>query len=136
MSERPLAIVPAWRWWTGLLLVAAVAVYLSSLAYAEGLPQVFRVVPQFDKVVHFTVAGLLASFLDGALGRRALFAGSRLAVPLAAVLALGTVAALFWAVRSGQFEDLEGPAHRILMDDDTLASERSPERSPERPPEP
>ena len=88
MSERPLAIVPAWRWWTGLLLVAAVAVYLSSLAYAEGLPQVFRVVPQFDKVVHFTVAGLLASFLDGALGRRALFAGSRLAVPLAAVLVL------------------------------------------------
>ena len=37
-----------------------------------------------------------------------------LLVPLAAVLALGTVAALFWAVRSGQFEDLEGPAHRIL----------------------
>ena len=41
-----------------------------------------------------------------------------LLVPLAAVLAMGTVAALFWAVRSGQFEDLEGPAHRILMDDD------------------
>ena len=41
-----------------------------------------------------------------------------LLVPLAAVLALGTVAALFWAVRSGQFEDLEGPAHRILMDED------------------
>ncbi len=39
-------------------------------------------------------------------------------VPLAAVLALGTVAALFWAVRSGQFEDLEGPAHRILMEED------------------
>ena len=88
MSERPLAIVPAWRWWTGLLLVGAVAVYLSSLAYAEGLPHVFRVIPQFDKVVHFTVAGLLASFLDGALGRRVLFGGSRLAVPLGAVLIL------------------------------------------------
>ncbi|MGD9788122.1 MAG: cbb3-type cytochrome oxidase assembly protein CcoS [Sulfuricellaceae bacterium] len=24
----------------------------------------------------------------------------------------------FWAVRSGQFEDMEGPAQRILMDDD------------------
>jgi len=23
-----------------------------------------------------------------------------------------------WAVRTGQFDDLEGPAHRILMDDD------------------
>lgn len=41
-----------------------------------------------------------------------------LLVPLAAVLALGTVAALFWAVRSGQFEDLVGPAHRILLDED------------------
>lgn len=26
---------------------------------------------------------------------------------------------LVWAVRSGQFEDMEGPAHSILMDDDT-----------------
>ena len=23
-----------------------------------------------------------------------------------------------WSVKSGQFDDLEGPAHRILMDDD------------------
>jgi nitrogen fixation-related uncharacterized protein len=23
-----------------------------------------------------------------------------------------------WVVHSGQFDDLEGPAHRILMDDD------------------
>jgi len=23
-----------------------------------------------------------------------------------------------WAVKSGQFEDMEGPAHRILMDDE------------------
>jgi len=26
--------------------------------------------------------------------------------------------AFFWAAKSGQFEDLEGPAHEILMDDD------------------
>lgn len=25
---------------------------------------------------------------------------------------------VLWAVRSGQFDDLEGPAQRILMDDD------------------
>lgn len=25
---------------------------------------------------------------------------------------------IFWAIKSGQFEDLEGPAQRILMDDD------------------
>ena len=28
------------------------------------------------------------------------------------------VAAFLWAIRSGQFDDLEGPAHRILLDDD------------------
>ncbi len=26
--------------------------------------------------------------------------------------------AFFWSVRTGQFDDLEGPAHRILHDDD------------------
>jgi cbb3-type cytochrome oxidase maturation protein len=25
---------------------------------------------------------------------------------------------LFWAIRSGQFDDLEGHGHQILMDDD------------------
>ncbi len=37
-------------------------------------------------------------------------------------MALGVVGVAFWAfvwaVRNGQFDDLEGPAHRILMDDD------------------
>ena len=25
---------------------------------------------------------------------------------------------IWWAIRSGQFDDMEGPAQRILMDDD------------------
>ena len=25
---------------------------------------------------------------------------------------------IFWAIKSGQFEDMEGPSQRILMDDD------------------
>lgn len=25
---------------------------------------------------------------------------------------------IFWAIKSGQYDDLEGPAQRILMDDD------------------
>jgi cbb3-type cytochrome oxidase maturation protein len=41
-----------------------------------------------------------------------------LLVPLSLVLVGGIVWAFFWAVRSGQFDDLEGPAHQILMDDD------------------
>ena len=47
-------------------------------------------------------------------------------IPLAALLSGLIVAALVWAVRSGQFEDLEGPAHRILMEED---SPRNPERA-------
>ena len=32
---------------------------------------------------------------------------------------------LLWAVRSGQFDDLEGPAHRILMDEDRVLGDDS-----------
>ena len=41
-----------------------------------------------------------------------------LLIPLGVVILAPAVWAFVWAVRSGQFEDLEGPAHRILMDDD------------------
>jgi cbb3-type cytochrome oxidase maturation protein len=41
-----------------------------------------------------------------------------LLIPLALVLLGIAIWAFMWAVRSGQFDDLEGPAHRILMDDD------------------
>ena len=41
-----------------------------------------------------------------------------LLVLLAVVLAGVMAWAFFWSVKSGQFDDLEGPAHRILMDDD------------------
>jgi cbb3-type cytochrome oxidase maturation protein len=39
-------------------------------------------------------------------------------IPGMILLGLVAVAGLFWAARSGQFDDLEGEAHRILMDDD------------------
>lgn len=41
-----------------------------------------------------------------------------LLIPLAAVLVAIIVVGFLWAVRSGQFDDLEGPAYSILMDDD------------------
>lgn len=41
-----------------------------------------------------------------------------LLIPLSLVLVAIIVAAILWAVKSRQFDDLEGPAHRILMDDD------------------
>ena len=39
-------------------------------------------------------------------------------IPLSVVLVAVIVTAFLWAIRSGQFDDLEGPAHRILRDDD------------------
>ncbi len=33
------------------------------------------------------------------------------------------VAVLFWAIRKGQYDDLEGDAHRILLDDDEPPTE-------------
>lgn len=40
-------------------------------------------------------------------------------IPLAIALLGIAVWAFFWAVRSGQFEDLDTPAVRILLDDDS-----------------
>ena len=42
-----------------------------------------------------------------------------LLIPLSVVLVFVIGAAFWWSVRSGQFDDLEGPAHRIIADDDT-----------------
>ncbi len=44
-----------------------------------------------------------------------------LLIPISLLLLSVIVVILFWAIRSGQFEDLEGPAHRILMDNDETA---------------
>ena len=48
-----------------------------------------------------------------------------LLIPLALMLAAAVIWVFFWAVRSGQFDDLEGPAHRILMDEEKIESRRS-----------
>lgn len=39
-------------------------------------------------------------------------------IPIALVLGLASLAAFFWALHGGQFEDLEGAANRILIDDE------------------
>ena len=39
-------------------------------------------------------------------------------IPIALLLGLAGLGAFLWALRSGQFEDLEGEASRILFDDD------------------
>jgi len=41
-----------------------------------------------------------------------------LLIPLSVALVFAIGAVLWWAVGSGQFDDLEGPAHELLTDDD------------------
>lgn len=45
-------------------------------------------------------------------------------IPGMLIVGLVMVGVLFWAARSGQFDDLEGDAHRILMDDDLRPKKR------------
>lgn len=41
-----------------------------------------------------------------------------LMIPMALLLGLGFVGAFLWATSKGQFDDLETPAHRILLDEE------------------
>jgi cbb3-type cytochrome oxidase maturation protein len=41
-----------------------------------------------------------------------------LLIPISMLIVAAMVWVFLWAVRSGQFDDLEGPAYSILMDDD------------------
>jgi cbb3-type cytochrome oxidase maturation protein len=45
-----------------------------------------------------------------------------LLIPLSVILVLLIGAGFWWSVKSGQFDDLEGPAHRILDDDDSAGA--------------
>ncbi len=39
-------------------------------------------------------------------------------IPIALVLGLAGLGAFMWSLKSGQFDDMEGAANRILFDDD------------------
>jgi cbb3-type cytochrome oxidase maturation protein len=47
--------------------------------------------------------------------------GLLLIIAAALLLGLGGLAAFLWSLKSGQYEDLDGAAARILLDDDTDA---------------
>ena len=47
-----------------------------------------------------------------------------LLIPLSVILVLLIGVVFWWSLRSGQFDDLEGPGYRILMDDDRAAREK------------
>lgn len=39
-------------------------------------------------------------------------------VPFSMFLLALAIAGFFWAIKAGQFDDMDSPAHRILFDDD------------------
>lgn len=41
-----------------------------------------------------------------------------LLIPVSVILVFGIAYIFWWSVRSGQFDDLEGPGFRVLMDED------------------
>ena len=54
-------------------------------------------------------------------------------IPLALVLGAAGLAAFLWSLKSGQYEDLEGAAQRILSneDDNPIVNGRQPNSLPE-----
>lgn len=44
--------------------------------------------------------------------------GLAVLIPIALFMGLVGLVAFFWALRSGQFEDLDGAANRILIDEE------------------
>jgi cbb3-type cytochrome oxidase maturation protein len=44
-----------------------------------------------------------------------------LLIPISVLLVFLIGVVFSWAIKRGQFDDLEGPGYRILMDDDTPA---------------
>ena len=51
-----------------------------------------------------------------------------LLIPLSVVLVFLIGLVFWWSLRSGQYDDLEGPGYRVLMDDDRPDSSGPPER--------
>jgi cbb3-type cytochrome oxidase maturation protein len=52
-----------------------------------------------------------------------------LLIPISLVLIGLIIWGFLWAIKSGQFDDLEGPAHEILMDNDDLSPTKIGDKS-------
>lgn len=50
-------------------------------------------------------------------------------IPGMIVIGLILVGVLVWAIKRGQYDDLEGDAHRILMDDDDPLVPQNPQKA-------
>lgn len=56
-------------------------------------------------------------------------------IPISLAIVVLAIGVFFWAVKSGQYDDLEGPAWRILYDDEdpTQRQNGADDKGPDRP---
>ena len=52
-----------------------------------------------------------------------------LLIPMSLALVFVIAVIFWWSLRSGQYEELDGPGHRVLMDDDSPPDESDSVRS-------
>ena len=50
--------------------------------------------------------------------------GLAILIPIALLMGLAGLAAFFWSLESGQYDDLDGSAMRILIDDEDEANDQ------------
>ena len=53
-----------------------------------------------------------------------------LLIPLSLVLVFVIAVIFWWSLKSGQFEDLDGPGHSVVIDDDRPPAEIRPHAKP------
>lgn len=117
MTEgEPRGAPRVWPWWAGFFAAVAGALRLSYLAYNERLPSALE---RFDKVVHCTLAGVLAFFLDGALRRRSFVVRDRrvsvAAVTLLAIFAVEEFLQRFSATRTPDVRDYAADVVGVVL---------------------
>ena len=56
-----------------------------------------------------------------------------LLIPMAIIIAFVIAIVFFWSVKSGQFDDMQGPAHSIIMDDDSPKPEENEDGTGQQP---
>lgn len=52
-------------------------------------------------------------------------------IPVTLLLVAAALKIFFWASKSGQFDDMEGPAHQILFDDEPVKKKETKKTAPE-----
>jgi len=55
-------------------------------------------------------------------------------IPGMILLGLVAVGVLLWAARNGQYDDMEGEANRILMDEDLMPDQKEQEKNDKKSP--